>query len=61
MALIAMRQLLDHAAENNYGVPAEGRSSACGFLAGLAPDVCGGDTLMGRRELRLLPQTGATR
>jgi hypothetical protein len=37
MALIAMRQLLDHAAENGYGVPAEGRSSACGFLAGATP------------------------
>jgi hypothetical protein len=37
MALISMRQLLDHAAENNYGVPVEGRSSACMFPAGATP------------------------
>jgi len=29
MALVSMRQLLDHAAEHGYGAPAQGRSSAC--------------------------------
>ena len=37
MALVSMRQLLDHAAEQGYGVPAQRWSSACAQGAQVRP------------------------